>query len=132
MRSLGEFHGSRVILSINNFLFSDKSQLGLSHSYSRAKVKFNVNKSDNMIIQVCGLNRVSFWFSLPLFRVLRCWINWIKTSTPSACESENGTATTSQNLSRLFLRIISMLRCRTFLLVNTVKTCSLFLGGEAN
>jgi hypothetical protein len=32
---------------------SDKAQLGLSHSYSRAKVKFNVNKSDNMIIQEC-------------------------------------------------------------------------------
>merc|ERR1712051_110278 len=34
---------------------SDKSQLGLSHSYSRAKVKFNVNKSDNMIIQSIAL-----------------------------------------------------------------------------
>merc|ERR1712032_203875 len=33
----------------------DKSQLGLSHSYSRAKVKFNVNKSDNMIIQSIAL-----------------------------------------------------------------------------
>merc|ERR1719228_2694099 len=31
------------------------SQLGLSHSYSRAKVKFNVNKSDNMIIQSIAL-----------------------------------------------------------------------------
>ena len=29
-----------------------RAQLGLAHSYSRAKVKFNVNKSDNMIIQV--------------------------------------------------------------------------------
>lgn len=29
-----------------------KAQLGLAHSYSRAKVKFNVNKADNMIIQV--------------------------------------------------------------------------------
>ena len=28
-------------------------QLGLAHSYSRAKVKFNVNKADNMIIPVC-------------------------------------------------------------------------------
>ena len=28
-----------------------KAQLGLAHSYSRAKVKFNVNKADNMIIQ---------------------------------------------------------------------------------
>jgi len=36
-------------------LTSDKSQLGLSHSYSRAKVKFNVNKSDNMIIQSIAL-----------------------------------------------------------------------------
>lgn len=31
-----------------------RSQLGLAHSYSRAKVKFNVNKVDNMIIQVRG------------------------------------------------------------------------------
>ena len=35
-----------------------KAQLGLAHSYSRAKVKFNVNRVDNMIIQVpvprCG------------------------------------------------------------------------------
>ena len=29
-----------------------KAQLGLAHSYSRAKVKFNVNRVDNMIIQV--------------------------------------------------------------------------------
>jgi len=36
-------------------LSSDKAQLGLSHSYSRAKVKFNVNKSDNMIIQSIAL-----------------------------------------------------------------------------
>merc|ERR1712179_230978 len=36
-------------------LSSDKAQLGLSHSYSRPKVKFNVNKSDNMIIQSIAL-----------------------------------------------------------------------------
>ena len=30
---------------------SVKAQLGLGHSYSRAKVKFNVNRVDNMIIQ---------------------------------------------------------------------------------
>lgn len=33
----------------------DKSQLGLGHAYSRAKVKFNVNRSDNMIIQAIAL-----------------------------------------------------------------------------
>lgn len=32
-----------------------KSQLGLAHSYSRSKVKFNVHKSDNMIIQSIAL-----------------------------------------------------------------------------
>ncbi len=34
---------------------SAKAQLGLGHSYSRAKVKFNVHKSDNMIIQSIAL-----------------------------------------------------------------------------
>ncbi|CAB4061303.1 NOP56 [Lepeophtheirus salmonis] len=34
---------------------SKKSQLGLGHSYSRAKVKFNVHKADNMIIQSIAL-----------------------------------------------------------------------------
>ncbi|XP_021719799.1 nucleolar protein 56-like [Chenopodium quinoa] len=32
-----------------------KSQLGLGHSYSRAKVKFNVNRVDNMVIQAIFL-----------------------------------------------------------------------------
>ncbi|KAJ1978309.1 Nucleolar protein 56 [Dimargaris cristalligena] len=33
----------------------NQAQLGLGHSYSRAKVKFNVHRSDNMIIQAIGL-----------------------------------------------------------------------------
>ena len=32
-----------------------KAQLGLGHSYSRAKVKFNVHRVDNMIIQAISL-----------------------------------------------------------------------------
>lgn len=32
-----------------------KAQLGLGHSYSRDKVKFNVNRVDNMIIQSVSL-----------------------------------------------------------------------------
>ncbi|KAF9465303.1 hypothetical protein BDZ94DRAFT_1254202 [Collybia nuda] len=32
-----------------------KAQLGLGHSYSRAKLKFNVNRIDNMIIQAIAL-----------------------------------------------------------------------------
>ncbi|XP_013390767.1 nucleolar protein 56-like [Lingula anatina] len=36
-----------------------KAQLGLGHSYSRAKVKFNVNRQDNMIIQsICLLDQL--------------------------------------------------------------------------
>lgn len=31
------------------------AQLGLGHSYSRAKVKFNVHRVDNMIIQSIAL-----------------------------------------------------------------------------
>jgi len=33
----------------------EKAQLGLGHAYSRAKVKFNVNRADNMIIQSIAL-----------------------------------------------------------------------------
>uniref|UniRef100_A0A3B4AHQ5 Nucleolar protein 56 n=1 Tax=Periophthalmus magnuspinnatus TaxID=409849 RepID=A0A3B4AHQ5_9GOBI len=36
-------------------LAASKAQLGLGHSYSRAKVKFNVNRADNMIIQSIAL-----------------------------------------------------------------------------
>ncbi|KAL5142859.1 Nucleolar protein 56 [Glycine soja] len=33
----------------------EKAQLGLGHSYSRAKVKFNVNRADNIVIQAIFL-----------------------------------------------------------------------------
>lgn len=37
----------------------DRAQLGLGHSYSRAKVKFNVHRVDNMIIQaICLLDQI--------------------------------------------------------------------------
>ncbi|KAJ3218667.1 snoRNP complex protein nop56 [Clydaea vesicula] len=36
-----------------------RAQLGLGHAYSRSKVKFNVNRSDNMIIQaICLLDQL--------------------------------------------------------------------------
>lgn len=34
---------------------SGVAQLGLGHSYSRAKIKFNVHRVDNMIIQSIAL-----------------------------------------------------------------------------
>ena len=36
-------------------LGASKAQLGLGHSYSRAKVKFNVHRVDNMIIQTIAI-----------------------------------------------------------------------------
>lgn len=37
----------------------DRAQLGLGHSYSRSKVKFNVNRVDNMITQsICLLDQL--------------------------------------------------------------------------
>merc|ERR1719295_2485789 len=48
------FHFAKLVKGLTD-VGSSKAQLGLSHSYSRAKVKFNVNKSDNMIIQSIAL-----------------------------------------------------------------------------
>jgi nucleolar protein 56 len=62
----------------------EKAQLGLGHSYSRCKVKFNVNRSDNMIIQsICLLDqldkdintfamRVKEWYSWHFPELLKC------------------------------------------------------------
>ncbi len=47
-------HAPNLIKGLNDVDFA-KSQLGLGHSYSRAKLKFNVNRHDNMIIQAIAL-----------------------------------------------------------------------------
>ena len=70
----------------------EKAQLGLGHSYSRAKVKFNVNRVDNMVIQAIFLldtldkdinsfsMRVRFATCLPYYFGLFCyfplWVFW--------------------------------------------------------
>ncbi|EPX74338.1 U3 snoRNP protein Nop56 [Schizosaccharomyces octosporus yFS286] len=48
------YHGDKMLkqLSAGDF---ERAQLGLGHSYSRAKVKFNVNRNDNMIIQAIAI-----------------------------------------------------------------------------
>ncbi|CAN8259569.1 unnamed protein product [Cochlearia groenlandica] len=62
----------------------EKAQLGLAHSYSRAKVKFNVNRVDNMVIQAIFLldtldkdinsfaMRVRFVLVMFPFQILSC------------------------------------------------------------
>uniref|UniRef100_A0A1D1Y0J4 Nucleolar protein 56 n=1 Tax=Anthurium amnicola TaxID=1678845 RepID=A0A1D1Y0J4_9ARAE len=47
-------HFDRFIESLKPYDL-EKAQLGLGHSYSRAKVKFNVNRVDNMVIQAIFL-----------------------------------------------------------------------------
>eukprot|EP01132_Coremiostelium_polycephalum_P006600 gene6600-8169_t len=71
----------------------NKAQLGLGHSYSRSKVKFNVHKVDNMIIQSIALidqinkdlnlfyMRVREWYSLhfpELFKIVKENIHFVK------------------------------------------------------
>ena len=54
----------------------ERAQLGLGHSYSRAKVKFNVNRADNMIIQaICLLDQLDKDLNTFAMR-LREWYGW--------------------------------------------------------
>lgn len=54
----------------------EKAQLGLGHSYSRAKVKFNVNRVDNMIIQsIALLDQMDKDINTFAMRV-REWYSW--------------------------------------------------------
>lgn len=47
-------HASKLLKGLEaNYI--TKAQLGLGHSYSRSKLKFNVNRIDNMIIQAIAL-----------------------------------------------------------------------------
>ena len=48
------FHFEKMIKGLTGPMAA-KAQLGLGHSYSRAKVKFNVHRVDNMIIQSISL-----------------------------------------------------------------------------
>lgn len=52
------------------------AQRGLAHSYSRAKVKFNVNKADNMIIQsICLLDQLDKDINTFAMRIKE-WYSW--------------------------------------------------------
>lgn len=52
------FHFAKLLKSLEDTSIN-KAQLGLGHSYSRCKVKFNVHRSDNMIIQaICLLDQL--------------------------------------------------------------------------
>lgn len=53
-----------------------KAQLGLGHSYSRTKVKFNVHRADNMIIQaICLLDQLDKDINTMAMRVKE-WYGW--------------------------------------------------------
>lgn len=58
-------HFSHYVKQLEEHNWRD-AQRGLAHSYSRAKVKFNVNRVDNMIIQV-----LSVLWQFPLKQRLR-------------------------------------------------------------
>jgi nucleolar protein 56 len=54
----------------------NRSQLSLAHSYSRAKVKFNVNKVDNMIIQAISLLDILDRDINTFIMRVREWYSW--------------------------------------------------------
>lgn len=47
-------HFSKIIKQLNA-QDVERAQLGLGHAFSRSKVRFNVNRSDNMILQASAL-----------------------------------------------------------------------------
>ncbi|TMW63150.1 hypothetical protein Poli38472_002091 [Pythium oligandrum] len=69
------FHFSKFVKELDNGNLG-KAQLGLGHSYSRAKVKFNVNRADNMIIQsIALLDQMDKDINTFAMRV-REWYSW--------------------------------------------------------
>jgi nucleolar protein 56 len=57
-------------------IFQSKSQLGLGHGFSRSKVKFNVHRSDNMVIQaICLLDQLDKDINTFAMRVKE-WYGW--------------------------------------------------------
>lgn len=69
------FHFGKIVKQLDNGGL-EKAQLGLGHSYSRAKVKFNVNRADNMIIQsICLLDQLDKDINTFAMRV-REWYSW--------------------------------------------------------
>ncbi|XP_054719523.1 nucleolar protein 56-like [Uloborus diversus] len=49
------FHFHKLVKGFKDLHAANKTQLGLGHHYSRARVKFNVNRIDNMIIQTINI-----------------------------------------------------------------------------
>ena len=48
-------HFHNLVKGIKDLNICCKSQLALGHHYARARVKFNVNRIDNMVIQSISL-----------------------------------------------------------------------------
>lgn len=68
-------HFTKFVKPLGNG-FLEQSQLGLGHSYSRSKVKFNPNRADNMIIQsIALLDQMDKDINTFAMRV-REWYSW--------------------------------------------------------
>mmetsp|Transcript_13930 Transcript_13930/g.18217 ORF Transcript_13930/g.18217 Transcript_13930/m.18217 type:complete len:520 (-) Transcript_13930:420-1979(-) len=69
------FHFEKFVSKLDNGA-STQAQLGLGHSYSRSKVKFNVKRQDNMIIQsICLLDQLDKDVNTCAMRVKE-WYSW--------------------------------------------------------
>lgn len=69
------FHFTKFVKPLGNGLL-EQAQLGLGHSYSRSKVKFNPSRADNMIIQsIALLDQMDKDINTFAMRV-REWYSW--------------------------------------------------------
>ncbi|KAI8894949.1 hypothetical protein BC833DRAFT_555386 [Globomyces pollinis-pini] len=69
------FHADKLLKQLKDGDIS-RAQLGLGHAYSRSKVKFNVNRVDNMITQsICLLDQLDKDVNTFSMRV-REWYGW--------------------------------------------------------
>eukprot|EP00755_Sulcionema_specki_P013739 Sspe_Gene.885::Locus_301_Transcript_2_2_Confidence_0.833_Length_1570::g.885::m.885/K14564/NOP56; nucleolar protein 56 len=70
------FHAGKLIPSISEGVDVERACLGLAHCYSRSKVKFNVNRADNMIIQaIAVLDKLDKDINTFAMR-LKEWYSW--------------------------------------------------------
>ena len=104
-------HAAKLIRGLSELL-AGKAQLGLGHSYSRTKVKFNVNPADNIIIQSSSLcDQMEKDVNANSMRL------WYVSSAACLCRMSRF----KNNLNRHHISIITTLQCHKFGLYTDIR-----------
>lgn len=98
----------------------EKAELGLSHSFSRAKVKFNVNKVDNMIIQaICLLDTLDKDINTYTMRIKE-WYGWHFPELLKVISESN-----------MYLRLVSLIRDKSTFNEDKLDAVAEIVGDES-